>query len=378
LVLPQAFLTAANASSLRQHIHHDFDVRCLIDLTAVPVFDKVGTYTILLILQRRGTRSTQEGPPANVAQVTEAVGAALQACLDGRTVKNQYFTVFSASQSIFRAKSWIIVSPEQLRIDETLAKLPTLSEFMTVAQGFVTGLDTVFIRSREAILRKEESIYLDYLPDRQIGRYSVPKRTAEIVFFPFDGGRQLTEDEIEFRFPETWSYLSSKREQLESRKAVIRGGVPWWRPERPREPSTILRPKIVCPHLMLTPRFAVNPNGRLAVSRSPFVFSKDMGEEQTLIRLFCAVLNSTVCNWYLRTYAPKYGSGYNRLEVNLLNATLVPNLADIDAVTLASIVNIVDRLSIKPDFEVDNTLDDLICELYGFTPTERRELFGLK
>ena len=122
LVLPQAFLTATNASSLRRQIYDDFDVRCLIDLTAVPVFDKVGTYTILLILQHRGARSTRESPPANVAQVTEAVGSALQACLDGRTVKNQYFSVFSAPQSIFRAKSWILVSPEQLRIDEKLWK----------------------------------------------------------------------------------------------------------------------------------------------------------------------------------------------------------------------------------------------------------------
>jgi len=347
LVLPQAFLTATNASSLRRDISDHFDVRCLIDLTAVPVFDKVGTYTILLILQRRTTRSTFESPPANVAHVTEAVGVALQACLDGRAVKNQYFTVYSAPQSIFRAKSWVLVSPEQLRINERLGNLPTLSEFMTVAQGFVTGSDTVFIRHREAIPRGEESIYVDYLPDRRIGRYSVPKKTDEVVFFPFDGERQLTGDEIESRFPETWIYLCSKREQLESRKSVTGSGVPWWRPVRPREPSTILRPKIVCPHLMLTPRFAVNSNGRLAVSHSPFVFSKDEGEEQTLIRFFCAVLNSTVCNWYLRTYAPKYGRGYNRLEVNLLSAAPVPNLISVDAVTLASVVDMVDRLSRK-------------------------------
>jgi hypothetical protein len=348
LVLPQAFLTATNASSLRRQIYDDFDVRCLIDLTAVPVFDKVGTYTILLILQRRGVRSTRQSPPASIAQVTEAVGAALQACLDGRTVKNQYFTVFSAPQSIFRTKSWILVSPEQLRIDKRLGDLPKLSEFMTVTQGFVTGSDTVFIRPRGAIPRGEESVYIDYLPDRQIGRYSVPRRTDGVVFFPFDGERQLTENEVKSRFPETWRYLSSKRGQLETRKTVTRHGVPWWRPERPREPSTILRPKIVCPHLMLTPRFAVNPNGRLAVSRSPFVYSKDEGEEQTLIRFFCAVLNSTVCNWYLRTYAPKYGKGYNRLEVNLLSAAPVPNLATVDAVTLASVIDAVDRLSKSP------------------------------
>jgi hypothetical protein len=249
---------------------------------------------------------------------------------------------------------------------------------MTVAQGFVTGLDTVFIRSREPVPRGEENIYLEYLPDRQITRYSVPRRTAEVGFYPFDHERPLTEGEIESDFPKTWAYLCSNREQLETRKAVVKDGIPWWRPERPREPTTILRPKIVCPHLMLTPRFAINPSGRLAVSRSPFIFAKDEGEGQTLIRFFCAVLNSTVCSWYLRTYAPKYGSGYNRLEVNLLSAAPVPNLVRVNAATLASVIDMVGRLSRRPDPELDNCLDDLICSLYGFTPTERRELFGLR
>ena len=46
--------------------------------------------------------------------------------------------------------------------------------------------------------------------------------------------------------------------------------------------------------------------------------------------------------------------------------------------TLSRIIEMVDEVSRKPDPEVDNTLDEIVCELYGFTHTERRELFGLK
>jgi anti-anti-sigma regulatory factor len=378
LVLPQTFMSAANASTLREKISSDFDVRCLIDLSAVPVFESVGAYTILLVLQRRIVVPGLDRPPAQIAQVTESVGAALQACLDGLEIKNKFFSVFPAAQSIFRSKAWVLVSPEQIRIDERLSKLPKLSTFMTVAQGFLTGADKVFIRPRGVVPSGEESIYIDYLPDRQIGRYSVPKRTSEVVFFPFEGDRQLVEEEIVDRYPKTWAYLCSHKGALEARKSVTRSGVPWWKPVRSRSPSTLLKPKIVCPHLMLTPRFAINPNGNLAVSHSPFVISKDEGEEQTLIRLFCAVLNSTICNWYIRTYAPKYGRGYNRLEVTLLNAVPVPDLANIDSRTLSSIVEMVDQISKKPDEKLDDALDDLVCGLYGFTATERQYLFGLK
>jgi hypothetical protein len=249
---------------------------------------------------------------------------------------------------------------------------------MTVAQGFVTGADKVFIRPRGDIPSGEERIYIDYLPDRQIGRYSVPKRTAEVVFFPFEGDRQLSEEEIEARYPKTWSYLSSHRQALEKRRSVTNNGVPWWKPVRSRSPGTLLKPKIVCPHLMLTPRFAINPSGNMAVSHSPFIISKDEGEEQTLIRFFCAVLNSTVCNWYIRTYAPKYGKGYNRLEVTLLSGVPIPDLRVVDSRTLSAITEMVDHISKKPDEKLDESLDDLVCALYGFTPTERQDLFGLK
>jgi hypothetical protein len=311
LVLPQAFLSAANASLLRHKISDEFDVCCLVDLSAVPVFDNVGAYTILLILQRRLRTMDTGRQSAQIAQITESVGAALQACLDGRNESNDYFTVFSVQQSFFRSKLWTLVSPNQLRVDNRLVTLPRLSAFMQVAQGFVTGADSIFIRPREMVPRGEENIYTDYLPDRQIGRYSVPRRTSAVVFFPFEGDRPLTEAELREGFPQTWRYLLSNEKGLRARRSVADNGVLWWKPVRSRLPSTILRPKIVCPHLMLTPRFAVNPSGNLSVSHSPFIISQNQGEEQALIRFFCAVLNSTVCNWHLRSRAPKYGKGYN-------------------------------------------------------------------
>ena len=115
---------------------------------------------------------------------------------------------------------------------------------------------------------------------------------------------------------------------------------------------------------MLTPRFAIDGRGNFAISRSPFVISREEGDERAFIRFFCAVLNSSVCNWHLRTRATKYSKGYNRLEVSVLNEVPVPDLGKVDAKTLAEIIDAVDQLSKKPDPSVDNTLDHIICELY--------------
>jgi hypothetical protein len=84
-VLPQTFMTASNAAQIRKTISDGFEIRCIIDLSAVPVFEGVGAYSILLVVQKHKGRS-RDDVAVRVAQVTEGVGAALQACLDGDDV----------------------------------------------------------------------------------------------------------------------------------------------------------------------------------------------------------------------------------------------------------------------------------------------------
>jgi hypothetical protein len=293
-------------------------------------------------------------------------------------VSSSYFSVFPVAQQFFQARHWIVVSPDEAKVNERLQELPRLSKYMEVKQGFLTGADDVFIIQRDDIPEGEEEIYIDYLPDRQITRYRIPTRAERVVFFPYRGSKQLSEEDIERSYSETWKYLSRRRVELESRRSVQFGNVPWWRPVRPRTPDTLLRPKIVCPHLMLTPRFAVDVKGGFAVSHSPFIIASDPAEEPVLLRFFCGVLNSSVCNWYLRRYAPKYGGGYNRLEVASLRGVPVPDFARISAGDLSSVIRLVDRLMLtNNDERLDGELDDLIARLYGFTPGERKELLRI-
>ncbi len=377
MVLPQVFLNAVNAAPLRQAIVTDFDIRCLVDLSAVPVFEGVGAYSILLIVQRR-PESIHSSTRAQVAQVTEFVGAALQACLDNVTIDTPYYRTFTVNQSFFVSKSWSIISPQHIAIEERISLLPKVSDYMNVVQGFLSGADDIFIIPRSEIPAGEQELYLDYLKDREILRYKIPTQVEQVVFYPYVGLSLVDEETLEARFPGTWNYLNRNRAKLESRGPVRAGKTPWWRPERPREPTRIRRPKIVCPHLMLTPRFALDSRGIFAVSHSPFLIAKDSGEEPTLLRLFTAVLNSSVCSWYMRTHAPKYAKGYNRLEANLLKAMPSPDVGRIDTADLQKILVSVDKLSSgKSHGSLDSEVDHLVAQLYGFTSRDRKILLGL-
>src|SRR5262249_8623319 len=144
---------------------------------------------------------------------------------------------------------------------------------------------------------------------------------------PFIDNIKVTQEQLRAQFPETWAYLLSKKELLETRKSVKNNTVAWWEPERPRLPEHLMRPKIVSPHLVLVPRFTLDREGEYAISHSPLLYPKERerGIEDDLLRFFLAVLNSSICFWYIKTHSHKYQSGYVMLESKTLYKTPVPN-----------------------------------------------------
>jgi type I restriction-modification system DNA methylase subunit len=374
LVLPQAFLFAKNAKFLRKLISSKFYIRCVVDLSSIEVFEGVGTYNVLLITQKRTNHST-ERPAAQIAKINEFVGPALQACLERKQLETPYYAVFEVPQSYFETDEWVLLSPSDIVLQQRVSQFKPISHYLNVKQGFVSGADDIFIIAKKNVPASEKAIYLDYLPDRQIFKYAVPSRAERVVFYPYSNGEPLSESKLKKDYPQTWKYLTRHKDKLQKRQAVTSGDTPWWRPVRPRDPANLLRPKIVCPHLMLTPRFALDLRGRYAVSHAPFLVAKKEAEEATFLKFFCAVLNSSVSQWYLSTYLPKYGRDYKRVEVSSLRSVPVPDPAKVSSVALTELLGLVDT-AVKngATAELDVRLNQLVGGFYGLTSAETRLL----
>ncbi len=145
----------------------------------------------------------------------------------------------------------------------------------------------------------------------------------------------------------------------------------------PREPKTLLRPKIVTPHLVITPRFALDRKGRVAVSHSPFLVSRMDIEEDEILRLFLAILNSSPCFWHIRTHSHVYQRGYIMLESKTLAFTPVPDITRWSSIETRQVLDMVDkRTKAKPDAResIDAQIDLIMCDAYGLTSQERQGL----
>jgi len=370
-VLPHSFLIARNAEKLRNLIAKEYWIRLLADLSEIPVFGDIGSYVILLVLQKREP-SSADTAKSIIVRCSEFPGRALQYAVEGRLVSSDCYDVFEADQDVFENESWKILPALQTRLHDRLKRFHALEQVLEVRQGFVTGQDSVFIIDRKGVPVGEEEVWIPYLPDRDMQRYSVPADTARSVFFPFSEGKKLEVRALRNKFPRTWEYLKSHSSELKKRQAVVRSGNLWWSPVRPRSPRTMLRPKIVSPHLILLPKFGLDEQGIYAVSRSPVLFSKGPSAETEILRFMLAVLNSTVAYWQIANESHKYSHGYAMLEVKTLKKLRVPHPAVCPPKIMNRIQRLVQkRISEQGSLETERELDTLIAGLYGLEPEER-------
>jgi hypothetical protein len=257
-VLPHSFLLAKNAASLRRKIAATCWVRFLADLSQIPVFEDVGSYVILLVLQKKAQYLTEQ-PQATVVRCADLVGQALEDALEGKRSSTDFYTIYDVDQSAFKESEWNVLPPAQSELNRKLQHFSRLDAYLTIREGFVSGADDIFILQRDLVPPGEEEVYKPFLSDREMERYALPAQTSRVVFYPYLDGAKLETAELQRRFRQTWRYLESHQQALKHRAAVTKSQIPWWCPERPRSPENMFRPKLVSPHLILRRLFKISP-----------------------------------------------------------------------------------------------------------------------
>jgi hypothetical protein len=222
----------------------------------------------------------------------------------------------------------------------------------------------VCILSAEKVPSGEDHLYARFLPDREIERYVVPKRTGKFVYYPYRDGKRIPKAELE-KAKRTWKYVMEHQDELP--KSVAKT---WPYLLRARE-KELLQPKIVSPYLVLSPRFALDIKGIYAVSHAPFLVSRERDVDIEMLKFFTAVLNSSVVHWYLGTHAYRFSRGYVKLDPAYLRRVPVPDPSKVNPSHLKKIVSLVNEIIKTKKVSLSVEIDKLVLEAYGLTSNER-------
>lgn len=374
-VLPHSFLRQSSSENIRLYLSENCYIRCLVDLSEIPVFEPKGSYVILLIFQKKmAPEDLRDSQKATIVLCSDYAGNALEDYLGGLRIENNFYQIFDVDQESFTKNNWdnVLLSPRQAKIQEKFDRLLPISHFLNVKQGIVTGGDDVFIVKKSQITKTESKIWRPLLKDRELIRYRVPRSTNYFVFYPVVDGEKLNEAEVKQHFPQTWEYLIHNRNRLPDRKARDEN---WWRPNRLRIPKEMFGPKIITPHLVLLPKFSLDEKGKYSISRTMFLVPKEYEGGIEILKFFLGVLNSTIGAWLISKKSDKYSHGYARLEVKTLNTINVPNPAKVSYNSLSTVISLVDEiLKGSKDFDLDIEIDKIVSDMYGLSLEEKFDL----
>src|SRR5207248_901446 len=130
-VLPETFLKADSARGMRRFLASSCWINCIVDLTAVPVFE--GVYTILLIFQKQNGNET--APIAKIVRCQDRVAQALQDVLQERTVQTSFYSIHETTQGAFTSDEWSVETPSVSLILKKYAQMGELDEDAQIGQG---------------------------------------------------------------------------------------------------------------------------------------------------------------------------------------------------------------------------------------------------
>jgi len=390
-VLPNTFLVTDSAKLIRKYLLKECNILCLVDLSSVKyeIFETAGIYPVLLIFQKRQKKEKKD-VHTTIATINDYVGRALTDILEEKNANHASYNIFTVSQEFFHKEKWRLLTPSESNLEIKLSKLKKLNDYFDVRTGFASGAVDVFIVSKNNIPKKETEIYIPYLSDREMDKYSVTDDSQDYFFYPFrKDGSKLDETTLKQNFPITYKRLYQSYTSLSKRNEVIKGQMEWWMPNRPRKPNFMLAPKIITPHLVFTPKFSLDIDGKYAISRAPFLVLKDdpaleLFVKNDLMFFTLGMLNSPVCTWYLLNHASRYQKGFVMIEPNSLKEIPIVDPLLLSKTTFLKFVTLVkgrflcneNNISFNKIIEMEKEIDRISLGFYGLNEYEKNIILG--
>ena len=342
MIVSRAFLEAFKADRLRRWLSANSKVREIVDFQNAYVFEGVGITTAIV----RFTHSQRPGK-ANVRQFRPSV---IPAGITPRGVRDpNLFRSYAVDQKQFGAKSWTFGTADELAVYRKLDTATPVGQVLHVGQGMQTGANKVFA------VAPENTVEWGLSDDEWFFR----ARNSDIQRWQLHNGPILLYPEA---FP-SWArvpvgmqdHLKTHQKTLKARAAFKRGNCDWWRYTWPLHAPFNSRPRILCPYLATTNRFALDQDKDfLGLTDTTILYDNDQPED---LRWFLGFLNSKALTFRFRGIGKLKSGDIREYFENTVSQLPVPRIKPTDADHIKMVELVTDAEASAASFSLATTLE---------------------
>ena len=317
------FLEARDATKLRGWLLNNSKIKIIVDFGNIDMFGGLGTRTAVLILEKCTGSESHEARESNIIQVAKVK------CRRWMRPKRQLVTLieqhlnpeeglyedasiktFNVKQSDLTSDTWVLVPDQEKALKSKIeSKSVLLGSLCHCGKGMETGLNEVrkngkrfgvFHLTKKEVdeLKIEPELLQKLIKNSDIDRYLAYYKELYLLY--------LTDEHDINKFPNAEAHLSHFKEELLQRYGFDKEGRKWYAMSVPRNKELFdnSKEKLICPYISPENRFAYDHCAEqkfYGMTDTTIVVPKD--DCNVDLKFILAILNSTLSNFYYRTFA---------------------------------------------------------------------------
>jgi adenine-specific DNA-methyltransferase len=294
-ICPTRFMQRDYGKGIRKYISEKYSIRKILDFGDGQIFENAMTYTGIFSFTKGKTDQPILYKRFKVDENLQSFG-------------NIEFVALDASET--KKSTWYFNNVENEILNLISANCKKLEEVTDgIIQGIATGNDKVFIVDSKIV--EDKNLELKGLQKILKGKDVSPWRlnwSNKYVIYPYDNeGKVLEENEFQEKFPNIYSYLLSKKDDLRGRPYFDKSNKLWFELWNQRSLSNFFKNKIVTLDNASKNSFALDIDNFVGTTT---VYS--IVPNRINLKYLVSLLNSSTLNYYHKNNTIPQAGGFYR------------------------------------------------------------------
>jgi len=382
-IIQNRFLKVGYAEALREYLSKNVALRQITDFGDIKIFADATNYPCILVFENKPADEfvhIEFKPKAENLPPEELLSLVKKQWSETK-YNDEYFKLSTVKQDTLNRSGWNISTVGKGFLMGRLSGLETLADYTEkITQGVTCGgkgSDDIFYVTKQKIdsHKIEERLLKKVIRGKNVRKYSAMP-SGEDLLFPYEANVKPIDLRL---YPGASKYLNQFKGKLSERmldgKNIMEWNKEWFELWRAREPKFFEMHKIVCPRIAENNRFAYDDTGAYLSDSVVAIIPKRINSHFLLGLLNSKLLSAhiTLISPYVQGRYYNYSKSYTeRLPIKHPTNKTEEAIAEKITGKVKEILKLKKKDENADMKELEDEIDDLVFELYGMTPEERK------